>query len=67
MTDNNRLFGAIPTELGLLTDLMFLDLGKIDGKCAGYCCTGTGGDCLTHVAILCGHDIVMYCDNPNDR
>jgi hypothetical protein len=54
MTDYNQLTGSIPTELGRLTGLTELYLGTIDGSCVCYCCTSTGGDCLTHVAVLYG-------------
>jgi hypothetical protein len=52
--ENTFLNGTIPSELGRLTSITLLDLGTIGGNCVCCCCTSTGGDCMTHVAVLYG-------------
>jgi hypothetical protein len=61
MTGDSYLNNTIPTELGHLTSLTALYLGKIDRHCVCFCCTCNGGDWRTHVAILCcnrHHDVL---------
>jgi hypothetical protein len=56
MTGSNQLTGMIATELGGLTSLTELYLGKIDNVLC--CCTSTGGDWLANVAVLLPTDIL---------
>lgn len=62
-TDNNQLTGTIPTELGRLTSLTSLNLGKIGN--VNCCCTNVDGDWwLTHVPFYV--DTIVACKMMTD-
>jgi hypothetical protein len=67
MTDSNFFPGTIPTEFGRLSNLTYLDIGKIDKKSSLVVALVLVAIASLMLQFYVVTDTIMCFDDPNDR